>query len=62
MNVIKCSKGESGRSKFLPYNIEEIVMTCFDYSEIQDRYYVIDSMDHLYESFKRDQDIFWFEG
>jgi len=62
MNVIKCSKGESERSKFLPYNIEEIVMTCFDYSEIQDRYYVIDSMDHLYESFKRDQDIFWFEG
>jgi len=62
MNVIKCSKGESRRSKFLPYNIEEIVMTCFDYSEIQDRYYVIDSMDHLYESFKRDQDIFWFEG
>ena len=62
MNVIKCSKGESERSKFLPYNIEEIAMTCFDYSEIQDRYYVIDSMDHLYESFKRDQDIFWFEG
>ena len=61
-NVVKCAKGESKRSKFLPYDIEEIVMTCFDYSEIQDRYYVVDSMDYLYESFHQNQELFFFHG
>ncbi len=61
-NVVKCAKGESKRSKFLPYDIEEIVMTCFDYSEIQDRYYVVDSMDYLYESFHHNQELFFFHG
>jgi len=61
-NVIKCAKGESSRSKFLSYNIEEMIMTCFDYTNIQDRYYVIDSMDSLYESFRTNQQLFWFEG
>jgi phenylalanine-4-hydroxylase len=61
-NVVKCAKGESSRSKFLPYNIEEMIMTCFDYSNIQDRYYVIDSMDSLYKSFRANQQLFSFEG
>lgn len=61
-NVVKCAKGDSSRSKFLPYNIEEMIMTCFDYSNIQDRYYVIDSMDSLYKSFRANQQLFWFEG
>jgi len=61
-NVVKCAKGESSQSKFLPYNIEEMIMTCFDYSNIQDRYYVIDSMDSLYKSFRANQQLFWFEG
>ena len=61
-NVVKCAKGESSRSKFLPYNIEEIIMTCFDYSNIQDRYYVIGSMDSLYKSFRANQQLFWFDG
>jgi phenylalanine-4-hydroxylase len=61
-NVVKCAKGESSRSKFLPYNIEEMIMTCFDYSNIQDRYYVIDSMDSLYKSFRANQQLFWFDG
>jgi phenylalanine-4-hydroxylase len=61
-NVVKCAKGESSRSKFLPYNIEEMIMTCFDYSNIQDRYYVIDSMDSLYKSFRANRQLFWFEG
>ena len=61
-NVVKCAKGESARSKFLPYNIEEMIMTCFDYSNIQDRYYVIDSMDSLYKSFRANRQLFWFEG
>ena len=46
-NIIKCAKGESKRSKLLPFDIEEAVMTRYDYSDIQDRYYVIDSMDCL---------------
>jgi len=61
-NIIECSKGESKRSKFLKYDIEEIVITCFDYSNIQDRYYVIESMESLYSSFKNNQHLFYFEG
>ena len=61
-NVVHCAKGESQRSKFLPYDIEEMIMTCFDYSNIQDRYYVIESMDTMYESFRKNRDLFWFEG
>tara|TARA_B100000427_G_scaffold329391_1_gene345376 strand:- start:2042 stop:2971 length:930 start_codon:yes stop_codon:yes gene_type:complete len=61
-NVVSCAKGESTKSRFLPYDIEEIVMTCFDYSHIQDRYFVIDSMDELYNSFSENKDLFWFKG
>ncbi|MFL2983785.1 MAG: hypothetical protein ACJZ12_05275 [Candidatus Neomarinimicrobiota bacterium] len=61
-NVVGCAKGESSTSKFLPYDIEEIILTCFDYSHIQDRYYVIDSMNSLYDSFKRHKELFFFEG
>jgi len=42
--------------------MEEMVVTCFDYSNIQDRYYVIESMDSLYDSFRNNQELFWFEG
>ena len=62
VNIVKCAKGESKRSQILPYDIEEIVMTCFNYSDIQDRYYVIDSMEALYDSFRNNQELFWFEG
>ena len=61
-NVVNCAKGLSSRSLFKNYDIEEIVMTCFDYSNIQDRYFVVDSMEFLYKSFKDNKDIFWFEG
>ena len=49
-------------SEFFPYDIEEIVMTCFDYSSLQNRYYIIDSLDTLYKSFRNNRDIFWHEG
>ena len=62
LNVIDCAKGKSNKSEFVPYNIEEMVLTCFDYSHIQDRYYVIDSMESLYESFKNNKEIFFFGG
>lgn len=62
VNVVQCAKGKSDRSKILSYDIEEIAMTCFNYSDIQDRYYVIDSMEELYDSFQKNQDLFWFTG
>ena len=61
-NVVECAKGRSDRSKFVPYDIDELVITCFDYSNIQDRYYVIESMDSLYDSFQNNKELFWFEG
>tara|TARA_B100000242_G_scaffold96163_1_gene65827 strand:+ start:65 stop:994 length:930 start_codon:yes stop_codon:yes gene_type:complete len=61
-NVVSCAKGKSNQSKFIPYNIEEVAMTCFDYSHIQDRYFVIDSMKELYKSFLENKEIFLFEG
>ena len=61
-NVVECAKGHSDRSKFIPYDIEEIVITCFDYSDIQDRYYVIESMEILYDSFQNNKEVFWFKG
>ena len=62
INVIDCAKGKSKKSKFLNYDIEEIILTCFDYSNIQDRYFVIDSMDYLYKSFKKNKELFFYEG
>ena len=61
-NVVSCAKGKSNQSKFISYNIDEVAMTCFDYSHIQDRYFVIDSMKELYKSFSENKDIFLFEG
>ena len=61
-NVVECAKGKSDRSRFLPYDIEEIAMTCFDYSNIQDRYYVVESMTDLYISFKENKELFFFNG
>jgi phenylalanine-4-hydroxylase len=62
MNIIKCAKGLSNNSKIISYDIEEIVMTSFNYSEIQDRYYAVESMEELYKSFENNQALFWFEG
>ena len=61
-NVVRCAKKESKASEFLPYDIDEIVMTCFDYSALQNRYYIIDSLEILYNSFRNNRDIFWYEG
>lgn len=61
-NVVACAKGESDRSKFLPFDIEQVVLTRFDYSDIQDRYFIIDSMQALYDTFRENTDLFLFEG
>jgi len=61
-NVVDCAKERSPNSKFLPYDIEEMALTCFDYTHIQDRYYIVESMDGLYDSFKKNKELFFFEG
>ncbi|MFQ6615266.1 MAG: hypothetical protein ACE5HZ_00675 [Fidelibacterota bacterium] len=62
MNVVACATGESNRSRFLPFDVGEVVLTRFDYSDIQDRYFVIDSMEALYSTFRDNTDLFLFEG
>jgi len=62
LNVVQCAKGQLNHSKFLPFDIEEVVMTRFDYSKIQDRYYVINTMADMYRHFKDNQNLFFFEG
>ncbi len=62
MNVVSCAKRISNSSEFLNFDIEEASLTRFDYSDIQDRYYVIESMESLYSSFYDNRDLFLFEG
>ena len=62
LNVVHCAQGSSNRSQFLPFDIEEIVMTRYDYSDIQDRYYVIDSIGDLYAAYYENKDLFFFKG
>jgi phenylalanine-4-hydroxylase len=62
MNVVNCSENKSNRSVFLPFDIEEVVKTRFDYSEIQDRYFIINSMEDLYHSFRNNKNLFMYEG
>ena len=61
-NIIQCAKGKSNRSRFAPFNMEEIIMTRYDFSNIQDRYYVIDSMDDLYKTYYNNKSLFFYEG
>lgn len=61
-NIIQCAKGDSNRSRFVPFDMEEIIMTRYDFSNIQDRYYVIDSMDDLYETYYDNKNLFFYEG
>jgi phenylalanine-4-hydroxylase len=62
LNVVQCAKGQLNHSKFLPFDMEEVVLTRFDYSKIQDRYFVINGMEDMYRDFKDNQKLFWFEG
>jgi len=62
MNVVACSKGESSFSRILPFDMEKVVLTRFDYSDIQDRYYSIESFKKLFIDFEKDKELFFFEG
>ena len=37
-------------------------MTRFDYSELQDRYFIIDSFDDLIKSFNENKSLFFYNG
>ena len=41
--------------------MEEVVLTQYNGSEMQERYYVIDSMKDMYQAFQDNQNLFWFE-
>ena len=58
--MIDCVK--NNQKKLIKYDINEVIMTRFDYSDLQDRYFVIDSFDTLVESFNSNKDLFLFEG
>lgn len=62
MNVVNCGENESNHSIFIPFEIEEVITTRFDYSEIQDRYFIINSMEELYNSFRNNKNLFMYEG
>ena len=59
-NAVNCIKNNS--EKIINYDIEEVIMTRFDYSDLQDRYFVIDSFNTLLESFNSNKDLFFFKG
>ena len=61
-NVVQCAKGKSDYSQFINFDMEEVVLTRYNGSEMQDRYYVIDSMKDMYQAFQDNQNLFWFEG
>lgn len=61
-SAVSCSKGDSIKSEFKPFDIEEMVLTRFDYSTIQDRYYVANSMKDVYNEFRTNKDLFRYEG
>jgi len=50
----------SNKTNIIEYNFEEIIMTRFDYSDLQDRYYLIDSFNTLLNDFDRNQDQFFY--
>ncbi len=62
LNVAACSQGRSRQSELRPFDMEEIVLTRFDYSEFQDRYFVIDSMEQLYADYESNRHLFYYEG
>jgi phenylalanine-4-hydroxylase len=62
MNVVACSHGKSQLSRLISFDFEEVVMTRFDYSAIQDRYFVIESMAKLYQDFLENRRMFFFAG
>ena len=52
----------NNKDKIIPYDFEEIILTRFDYSDLQDRYYMIDSFDSVIEDFKNKKELFYYQG
>ena len=45
-----------------PTDFEEIILTRFDYSDLQDRYYIIESFDSIIEDLNNKKDLFYYQG
>ena len=52
----------NNKDKVISYNFEEIIMTRFDYSDLQDRYYIVDSFEKLVNDFNRYRKLFFYRG
>jgi len=59
-NVLKFTNHNAGN--IINYDIDKVAMNRFDYSDLQDRYYIIESFDSLIDSFHSNKDIFLFNG
>ena len=52
----------SSEGSIREYDFEEIIMTRFDYSDLQDRYYLIESFNTLLKDFDDYQEHFFYKG
>ena len=52
----------NNKDKIIPYCFEDIIMTRFDYSDLQDRYYIIDSFDNIIKDFEDNKELFYYKG
>jgi len=61
-NVINSISNKKKYAKIIKYDIEKVIFTCFDYSNLQDRYFFVNSFDLMYDSFYSNKDIFLYKG
>ncbi len=52
----------NNKDKIVPYCFEDVIMTRFDYSDLQDRYYIVDSFDTIVKDFKDKKELFYYKG
>ena len=61
-NAINSILNKKKYAKIIKYDIEKVIFTCFDYSNLQDRYFFVNSFDLMYDSFYSNKDIFLYKG
>ena len=52
----------NNKDKIVPYCFEDVIMTRFDYSDLQDRYYIVDSFDTIVKDFEDKKELFYYKG
>ena len=61
-NVISCFNNKNETTELMKYDIEEVALTRFDYSKLQDRYFYLDSFEQLVSDFHNNKDLFFYKG